>query len=136
MFGKRQSGSIPVISIFLSGGIEASSRPHISCACHFSWSLGSGCFIITNLASSFRAASYSATDILIMPTKPSLNPVDSDGTVSGRRVSSTRCTVDSTGLDSIIEPPRASIPRRVRTLHALSLCPPLAASDSDTASKN
>ncbi len=130
-----QRGLIPVGSIFPSGGMEASSTPWISSACHFLWSLGSGRASTTTLASSFCAAFHSVTDSLIIPNKAFSSSADWDGVVSGRRIRRIWCTVDSTWRDAITAPPRASMPRRVSTLHALSLRPPETERDSDTASK-
>ncbi len=63
-----------------------------------------------------------ANDLIIL-TRPFLSSTDSDGIVSGRRVSSIRYIVNSTKFNFIDEPLRASIPRRVKTLHALLLRP-------------
>ena len=76
ILGKIQRGLIPVGSIFPSGGMEASSTPWISSACHFFLSLGSGRASITTLASFFWAAVHSVTESLTRPTKALSNPAD------------------------------------------------------------
>jgi len=124
------------VFIVSSGEIEASSKPSISSACHFSLLWRSGRFSIMIFISSFRAAFHNVADDLTMSTRSFSSSADSDGTVSGRRVSSIRYMVDSTKFDFADEPPRASIPCRVKTLHALSLRPSKPESDLDTTSKN
>lgn len=133
MLGKRQSDGIPVVSIFSSGGMDAPTKPWMSSACQFSLSLGSGRFSTRNLASSFRAVFHSVTASLIILIKSFSNSTDSDAIVNGRRISRTPCNGNSARLDSTL---RSSMPRKVRTLHALSLRPPDWESDLDTSSKN
>lgn len=89
------------------------------------------------LASSLRAAAQSVAALEMREWRSCLNAAVSDGGVRGWSIVKIRCTVDSVRFGSVADwRLRALIPRRVRTRQTLSLRPPEAESDVDTASRN
>jgi len=86
--------------------------------------------------SSFRAAFHNVTDDLTMSIRLFSSSVDLNETVSDQRVSSIRYMIDSIKFDFGDELSRASISRRIKTLHALSLRSSKSENDLNAAFKN
>ena len=121
----------------LGGTGVQEGRVDRSSACHLSLSFASGWAVMMILASSLRAAAQRVAALEMRERSSCLNAAVSDGGVRGWRIVRIRCTVDSVRFGSVADwRLRALIPLRVRTRQTLSLRPPEAESDVDTASKN
>lgn len=133
---KRQSDWIFIVFIVSSDEIEIFSKFSISSTCHFSLLWRLRCFLIMIFISSFHAAFHNVTDDLTMSIKLFSSSVDLNETVSDRRVLSIWYMIDFIKFDFADESSRASISRRVKTLHALSLHSSKSENDLKTAFKN